>query len=195
MTDYKALCAELLQSVEESDDYILAVETTVDLVIRTRAALAAESEPPDTGEVPKLREAPAAWLYRGDPDFDGTTWLVNWRVTTDERVARFNAQPDKPVPLFRHPIALAAPEPPADGEVADPVIPGEYRGFNAIAYRNGFHAGHKHALTRAALAKPELPTNEELISPIMWMLDECVYDNDKGEIAQSLRELIARWGQ
>jgi hypothetical protein len=40
MTDYKALCAELLQSVEESDDYILAVETTVDLVIRARAALA-----------------------------------------------------------------------------------------------------------------------------------------------------------
>jgi hypothetical protein len=28
----------------------------------------------------------------------------------------------------------------------------------------------------------------------MWMIDECVYDNDKGEIAQSLRELIARWG-
>ena len=38
------------------------------------------------------------------------------------------------------------------------------------------------------------PTDEELISPIMWMIDECVYDNDKGEIAQSLRELITRWG-
>jgi hypothetical protein len=38
------------------------------------------------------------------------------------------------------------------------------------------------------------PTDEELISPIMWMIDECVYDNDKGEIAQNLRELIARWG-
>ena len=49
---------------------------------------------------------------------------------------------------------------------------------------------------RAALAQPEpvAPTDEELISPIMWMIDECVYDNDKGEIAQSLRELIARWG-
>jgi hypothetical protein len=49
---------------------------------------------------------------------------------------------------------------------------------------------------RAALAQPEpvAPTDEELISPIVWMIDDCVYDNDKGEIAQSLRELIARWG-
>jgi hypothetical protein len=48
---------------------------------------------------------------------------------------------------------------------------------------------------RAALAQPEpAPTDEELIAPIMWMLDDCVYDNDKGEIAQSLRRLIARWG-
>jgi len=50
---------------------------------------------------------------------------------------------------------------------------------------------------RAALAQPEpvAPTDEELIRPIMWMLDDSIYDNDKGEIAQSLRELVARWGQ
>ena len=50
---------------------------------------------------------------------------------------------------------------------------------------------------RAALAQPEpvAPTDEELIEPIMWMIDERVYDTDgKGEIAESLRELIARWG-
>jgi len=47
------------------------------------------------------------------------------------------------------------------------------------------------ALTQS---EPEGPTDEELISPIMWMIDECVYDNDKGEIAQSLRELITRFG-
>jgi hypothetical protein len=51
------------------------------------------------------------------------------------------------------------------------------------------------ASARAALAQPKpAPTDEELIGPIMWMLDDCVYDNDKGEIAQSLRRLIARWG-
>jgi hypothetical protein len=40
----------------------------------------------------------------------------------------------------------------------------------------------------------EAPTDEELIRPIIWMLDGSIYDNDKGEIAQSLRELVARWG-
>ena len=50
---------------------------------------------------------------------------------------------------------------------------------------------------RAALSEPDpvAPTDEELIRPIMWMLDDSIYDNDKGEIAQSLRELVARWGQ
>jgi len=28
----------------------------------------------------------------------------------------------------------------------------------------------------------------------VWMIDEHVYDTDKGEIAESLRELIAHWG-
>jgi hypothetical protein len=45
------------------------------------------------------------------------------------------------------------------------------------------------------LPEPVAPTDEELIRPIMWMLDDSIYDNDKGEIAQSLRELVARWGQ
>ena len=45
------------------------------------------------------------------------------------------------------------------------------------------------------LPEPEGPTDEELISSIMWMLDDCVYDNDRGEIAQSLRRLIACFGR
>jgi hypothetical protein len=50
--------------------------------------------------------------------------------------------------------------------------------------------------TRAALAQPEpvAPTEMELIMPIIWMLDGSIYYNDKGDIAQSLRELVARWG-
>ena len=53
------------------------------------------------------------------------------------------------------------------------------------------------ARARAALSQPapQAPTDEDLIRPIMWMLDDSIYDNDKGEIAQSLRELVARWGQ
>jgi hypothetical protein len=51
------------------------------------------------------------------------------------------------------------------------------------------------ARAHAALAEdPVGPTDEELIGPITWMIDDCIYDNDKGEIAQSLRELIASWG-
>ena len=62
----------------------------------------------------------------------------------------------------------------------------------------GHHYLWVAALNRAhaALAEqPVGPTDEELIRPIMWMLDDSIYDNDKGEIAQSLRELVARWGQ
>jgi hypothetical protein len=55
---------------------------------------------------------------------------------------------------------------------------------------------HLPRLAEALLAQPEpvAPTDEELIEPIMWMIDEHVYDTDKGEIAESLRELLARWG-
>ena len=61
------------------------------------------------------------------------------------------------------------------------------------------YEGHESELiarARAALAQPEpvAPTDEELIEPIVWMIDEHVYDTDKGEIAESLRELIARYG-
>ena len=73
----------------------------------------------------------------------------------------------------------------------------------------GFHyrgqliedAGEAHRLMMEFLKQstqsqpePAAPTDEELIEPIVWMIDERVYDTDKGEIAQSLRELIARWG-
>jgi hypothetical protein len=63
----------------------------------------------------------------------------------------------------------------------------------------GHHRPWAKAMDRARAAldaqpEPVAPTDEELISPIMWMIDECVYDTDKGEIAESLRELIACWG-
>ena len=45
-----------------------------------------------------------------------------------------------------------------------------------------------------AQPEPVAPTDEELIGPIMSMIDGRVYDNDSREIGQSLRELIARWG-
>jgi hypothetical protein len=40
MTDYRALCAELLKAVEDGDDFILKIDEIVALVDRARAALA-----------------------------------------------------------------------------------------------------------------------------------------------------------
>jgi hypothetical protein len=58
------------------------------------------------------------------------------------------------------------------------------------------NAWAEHWAARCLQAQPEpvAPTDEELIRLITWMIDDCIYDNDKGEFAQSLRELIARWG-
>ena len=52
------------------------------------------------GEHSTPLDAPVAWPYKGDSDFDGTKWRVKWCVTTDEQVARFRAEPGRPIPLF-----------------------------------------------------------------------------------------------
>jgi hypothetical protein len=74
--------------------------------VKARAILARWGHP--TPPAPEPGEAPAAWLYKGEPDFDGATWRENWRATTDEQVARFKAEPGCPVPLFRRSVALVA---------------------------------------------------------------------------------------
>ena len=178
-TDFRALCKEL---TDELHGYASAnpYHDSDELVARARAALAAEPEPPDTGEVPKLREAPAAWLYRGDPDFDGTTWLVNWRVTTDERVARFNALPDKPVPLFRHPVALAAaPVPPVEGEVAELVN----HLLKVAAEDESDGCTYDSAFTRRAA-----DLLERLASPA------CVVVKPSPELIEAFKAAGPRWG-
>lgn len=43
---------------------------------------------------------PVAWMYQGEPSFDGTDWRETWEVTTDKRLAEFKATPDQPIPLF-----------------------------------------------------------------------------------------------
>ena len=106
----------------------------------------------------------------------------------------------------------AEPVPPDAGEMADPVIPGEYRGFNAVAYRNGFHAGHKHALTSAALAPqpvpvPEGPSDAELIQLAFReklgrldsngnIITRYYYPMDIGEnVIDFARAVLVRWGR
>ena len=50
---------------------------------------------------------------------------------------------------------------------------------------------------RALLAEPvaEGPTVEELVNHVGWFADEACLENNSGDIADSCRELIARWGR
>lgn len=54
------------------------------------------AEPEPEGQPPA---EPVAWMYRGEPEFDGTAWRENWEVTTSHQLAVFKAQPNQPVPL------------------------------------------------------------------------------------------------
>jgi hypothetical protein len=92
------------------------------------------------------------------------------------------------------------PEPPADGEVAE--IVAELREVQDCFDIASGMEGWGPVITRAAdllerlsQPEPEGPTDEELIEPVRWILDDYVYDNDTGEIAQILRGLITRWGR
>jgi hypothetical protein len=96
MTDFRALCAELLSEIDAGRAAVLDRVT-----LKLRAAL---DEPEEEG-------APVAWLYDGDPWFDGNTWVKEWAVTTDKRLAQFKAEPSEPIPLYRYSRPAAAPKP------------------------------------------------------------------------------------
>lgn len=93
MTDYKQLCAGLVDTLELCDWPYMLKEVIRAEIVRARAALA---EPEPEGQPPA---EPVAWMYRGEPDFDGTAWRENWEVTTSHQLAVFKAQPNQPVPL------------------------------------------------------------------------------------------------
>lgn len=84
MTDFRALCVELLDELKYQTDWSIAEE------LKERASAALAEPEPD----------PVAWMYQGEPSFDGTDWRETWDVTTDKRLAEFKATPDQPIPLF-----------------------------------------------------------------------------------------------
>jgi hypothetical protein len=55
-------------------------------------------------------QGPTAWMYRGEPDFDGERWRENWKVTLDEKVARFKSGNKEPVPLWGRPAIEPVPK-------------------------------------------------------------------------------------
>jgi len=108
----------------------------------------------------------------------------------------------QPQALTRARAALAQPEPVLPPNYIDAEHTGQDQELLKVFYKACLSEGGtadeitlRGLKTVLAQPKPVAPTDEELIRPIMWMLDDSIYDNDKGEIAQSLRELVARWGQ
>jgi hypothetical protein len=93
-TDWRALCAEL---VNDLHDYKVANEQYEDALVNRARARLAEPEP----------QGPTAWMYLGDPCYDGDRWHDQWEVTLDEKVARYKAGNKKLVPLWCRP-AIAA---------------------------------------------------------------------------------------
>lgn len=95
--------AEALNAVE----YALALELRKARAVLTRyahqPAPPADEQMPEAVEPIPLSErkpVPVAWMYRGEPDFDGKKWRENWLVTLDRRLAEYGAGLDKPIPLF-----------------------------------------------------------------------------------------------
>jgi hypothetical protein len=66
--------------------------------------------PPEPGKV-------TAWMYQGEDDFDGIRWRENWKVTIDEKLARFKSGNKEPIPLFQAHDLAPPPEPPTDEEI------------------------------------------------------------------------------
>ena len=55
-------------------------------------------------------EGPTAWMYLGEPNFDGRDWHDHWEVTLDEKLARYASGNNDPVPLWRTPAISPAPK-------------------------------------------------------------------------------------
>jgi hypothetical protein len=66
------------------------------------ATRAAQAQPEPQG--------PTAWMYRGEPDFDGERWRESWKVTLDEKLARYKSGNKEPVPLWDRPAIEPVPQ-------------------------------------------------------------------------------------
>jgi hypothetical protein len=106
--DFRALCAELLDELEYQTSYETNAENCAALQDRARAALA--TPPPEPGKV-------TAWMYQGEDHFDGMRWRENWKITIDEKLARFESGNKEPIPLFNAHDSTPPPEPPTQEDL------------------------------------------------------------------------------
>jgi len=83
----------IIQTIPSDGElYDLADEFYGEPVASMRAALERWGKPDNN--------TPVAWMYKGEPDFDGKNWNENWGVTTDYEVAKWRAKPEEPIPLI-----------------------------------------------------------------------------------------------
>jgi hypothetical protein len=98
MTDFRALCQELMDEAIYLGSLPYEQDPDSDLIARASTALA-QPEP----------QGPTAWMYQSEPDFDGERWRENWKVTLDEKLARYKSDNKEPVPLWDRPAIEPVP--------------------------------------------------------------------------------------
>ena len=137
MTDYKQLCAELVNDLELCDWPYKIKETIRSDIDRARAALA---EPEPEGPTDKKLDLLADCYMITD----GETGAVSLEHLDYARavLARWGNYPGSPDSSTLQPVPVSErlPEP-----TDEPMIPDHYRGDDIRVYREGFHAGYKYA--------------------------------------------------
>jgi hypothetical protein len=176
---FRALCAELVDALDSGIPTGRICMSP--LANRARAALAE----PDGCDFPVCID---------DDSEEGTCsrWLAGSCEGPASATRAALAEPegtDGEVPRIGHILRLA--------EIIREVDGKHDKGAAALAEAILSHPGIRSAGLTAALAEPEAvgPTNEELVNHVGWFADEACLENSSGDIADSCRELIARWGR
>jgi hypothetical protein len=143
-SDYRALCAELVESLENARRIIQGADgtlhiNTAEFVLRRARAALAQPEP----------VAPTAWMYQGEPDFDGEHWRENWKTTLDEKLAHYMSGKKEPIPLWCRPTPQPQPVAPTNEELDDLFVSID-EGASALNWRT---------YARAVLARWGTPAN------------------------------------
>ena len=108
--DIRALCAAAVQSCLSQREEILSA-FIAKYGFHPEMAVQVEQRQADGTSTWRIElnqpegEGPAAWMYLGEPYYDGRHWHDQWQVTLDERLARYKSGNKEPIPLWAYPAA------------------------------------------------------------------------------------------